>query len=169
VRRAQAQDGPRLGSLHRRLEARRLSPKANFNPDQPRDELGRWTDAGGAADGGSSADTAGTGNADGSDASDENVAPELVQESARDLISQTIANNPGDVARVANGDLEGKFLIWRFGYQTGKEAIMDAPESEIRMRPTYEVGVVIVHDPRADFGYRVVNAFPRNFNPRTGR
>lgn len=25
--------------------------KANFNPDQPRDEQGRWTDAGGAGDG----------------------------------------------------------------------------------------------------------------------
>jgi hypothetical protein len=90
-------------------------------------------------------------------------------ESARDFISQTIANNPGDVARVANGEVEGKFLVWRFGYQTGREAILDTPDSEIRMRPTYEVGVLIVHDPRADFGYRVVNAFPRNFNPRTGR
>jgi hypothetical protein len=90
-------------------------------------------------------------------------------ESARDFISQTIANNPGDVARVASGELEGKFLIWRFGYQTGREAIMDSPLSEIRLRPTYEVGVSIVHDPNADFGYRVVTAFPRNFNPRTGR
>jgi Bacterial CdiA-CT RNAse A domain len=90
-------------------------------------------------------------------------------ESARDLISQTIGNNPGDVARVASGDLDGKFLIWRFGYQTGREAILDTPDSEIRMRPTYEAGVLIVHDPRADFGYRVVTAFPRNFNPRTGR
>jgi CDI toxin RNase A-like protein len=90
-------------------------------------------------------------------------------ESARDFISQTIANNPGDVAGVASGELSDSFITWRFGYHTGREAIMDAPGSEIRMRPTYEVGVYIVHDPRADFGYRVVNAFPRNFNPRTGR
>lgn len=90
-------------------------------------------------------------------------------ESARDFISQTIANNPGGVAQVATGQTDGKFLVWRFGYHTGREAIMDAPGSEIRMRPTYEVGVLIVHDPRADFGYRVVTAFPRNFNPRTGR
>jgi len=90
-------------------------------------------------------------------------------ESARDFISQTIANNPGDVARVANGEVEGKFLVWRFGYQTGREAILDTPDAEVRMRPTYEVGVLIAHDPRADFGYRVVNAFPRNFNQRTGR
>jgi len=47
--------------------------------------------------------------------------------------------------------------------------MLDAPDAEVRMRPTYEVGVLIAHDPRADFGYRVVNAFPRNFNPRTGR
>jgi hypothetical protein len=59
--------------------------------------------------------------------------------------------------------------VWRFGYQTGREAMLDAPDAEVRMRPTYEVGVLIAHDPRADFGYRVVNAFPRNFNPRTGR
>jgi hypothetical protein len=70
-------------------------------------------------------------------------------ESARDFIGQTIANNPSDVAQVANGQLDGKFLIWRFGYQTGREAILDTPDSEIRMRPTYEVGVLIVHDPRA--------------------
>jgi hypothetical protein len=90
-------------------------------------------------------------------------------ESARDLISQTIGNNLGDVARVASGDIEGKFLIWRFGYQIGREAILDTPDSDVRMRPTYEVGVVIVHDPRSDFGYRVVTAYPRNYNPRTGR
>lgn len=90
-------------------------------------------------------------------------------ESAKDFISQTIANNPGDVSRVANGELNDSFLTWRFGYHTGREAIMDPPGSEIRMRPTYEVGVFIVHDQRSDFGYRVVTAFPRNFNPRTGR
>lgn len=90
-------------------------------------------------------------------------------ESARDFIGQTIANNPGEVARVAGGELRTSFLTWRFGYQTGREAIMDTPGSDIRMRPAYEVGVLIAHDPRADFGYRVVTAFPRNFNPRTGR
>jgi hypothetical protein len=90
-------------------------------------------------------------------------------ESARDFISQTIANNPGDVARVASGQEKETFLVWRFGYQTGREAFMDPPGSEIRIRPTYEVGVYIVHDPRTDFGYRVVSAYPKNFNPRTGR
>ncbi|MGB9364932.1 MAG: RNase A-like domain-containing protein [Xanthobacteraceae bacterium] len=193
--------------------------KANFNPDQPRDELGRWSDAGGAADGGGSGDNEGTENGDRSNAADEDAVPEPVQdradrvlnrhiienhvaktdeelkariresqwrglvarggmdrngsfdsiESARDFISQTIANNPADVARVAGGEEKTKFLAWRFGYQTGREAILDAPDAEVRMRPTYEVGVLIAHDPRADFGYRVVNAFPRNFNPRTGR
>ena len=59
--------------------------------------------------------------------------------------------------------------MWRFGYQTGREAIMDPPGSEIRIRPTYEVGVYVVHDPRSDFGYRVVSAYPKNYNPRTGR
>jgi Bacterial CdiA-CT RNAse A domain len=193
--------------------------KANFNPDQPRDELGRWSDAGGAADEGGSGDNEGTENGDRSNVADEEAAPEPVQdradrllnthiidnhvaktdeelkarirreqfpglfrtigrdrngtfdstESARNFISQTIANNPGDVARVASGQEKDSFLVWRFGYQTGREAIMDPPGSEIRMRPTYEVGVHIVHDPRADFGYRVVSAYPKNYNPRTGR
>jgi hypothetical protein len=193
--------------------------KANFNPDQPRDELGRWSDAGGAADGGGSGDNEGTENDDRSNVADEEAVPEPVQdrtdrllnrhiienhvaktdeelkariqreqfpglfrtvgrdrngtfdsmESARDFISQTIANNPGEAARVASGQEKESFLVWRFGYQTGREAIMDPPGSEIRMRPTYEVGVYIVHDPRADFGYRVVSAYPKNYNPRTGR
>ncbi len=191
-----------------------LARKANFNPDQPRDELGRWTDGGGSAQSGDD-----EGNLSNAAADEDDLSPQLVQdnadrllnnhiiqnhvaktdeelkarirreqfpglfrtigrdrngtfdstESARDFISQTIANNPGDVARVASGQEKDSFVVWRFGYQTGREAIMDPPGSEIRIRPTYEVGVYIVHDPRADFGYRIASAYPKNFNPRTGR
>ena len=197
-----------LAALRVELLWAELRRKAGFDPDQPRDEQGRWTDSG-----------ENEGVSGGRENSNEDPAPEQVQdggdrllnnhiirnhvaktdeelkariraeqlrglfarsgmdrngsfdsiESARDFISETIANNPSDVAEVAGGRSKVKFLVWRFGYHTGREAIMDFPGSEIRMRPTYEVGVLIVHDPRADFGYRIANAFPRNFNPRTGR
>jgi hypothetical protein len=187
--------------------------KAGFNPDQPRDELGRWADGAAAvADSGATNDERSSeGDADSSpqpvqDRTDRLLNRHIIDnhvaktdeelkerirreqfrglfqtigrdrngsfdsvESARDFISQTIANNPGDVARVASGVLDESFLVWRFGYQTGREAIMDPPGSEIRIRPTYEVGVYVVHDPRSDFGYRVVSAYPKNYNPRTGR
>jgi hypothetical protein len=91
------------------------------------------------------------------------------RESARDFISRTIENNPETVAAVASGKLSDAFLTWRFGYQTGREAILDLDTSTIRMRPTYNVGVLITHDPSSDLGYRVVTAFPRNYNPRVGR
>ena len=48
-------------------------------------------------------------------------------ESARDFISQTIANNPSDLAQVASGQLDGKFLTWRFGYQTGRKRFWIRP------------------------------------------
>jgi hypothetical protein len=39
-----------VAALRFRLAMRRyaIALKAGFNPDQPRDELGQWTDAGGA-------------------------------------------------------------------------------------------------------------------------
>jgi len=46
-----------LAELNEELAWRALCRKYGFNPDQPRDELGRWTDAGGESD--TSADQAG--------------------------------------------------------------------------------------------------------------
>jgi hypothetical protein len=49
-----------LAELKYELAWRALCRKAGFNPDQPRDELGRWTDAGGSSgDGGNEATDAG--------------------------------------------------------------------------------------------------------------
>jgi hypothetical protein len=91
------------------------------------------------------------------------------EDSARDLIKQTLENNSAVVSRVASGLSREEFLTWRFGYVTGREAVMDPPGSEIRIRNTYNVGVAIVHDPTSESRFRVITAFPRNFNPRIGR
>ena len=90
-------------------------------------------------------------------------------ESARDFIKRTLDNNLATVSMVASGRSQNALLTWRFGYETGKEAYLATPDSDIRMRKTYEVGVIIAHDPRSEFGYRVITAYPRNFNPRSGR
>jgi hypothetical protein len=91
-------------------------------------------------------------------------------EAARDFIKRTIDNNPEAVSRVVSGQSQYEFLTWRFGHMTGREAIMDSPDSDIiRMRVTYNVGVLIVPDPNSEFGYRVHTAYPRNYNVRIGR
>jgi CDI toxin RNase A-like protein len=90
-------------------------------------------------------------------------------ESARDFIERTIENHPESVASVASGRSKQEFLTWRFGYVTGREAYLDPRTSDVRIRNTYNVGVAIAHDPSAESGYRVVSAYPRNYNPRIGR
>jgi hypothetical protein len=90
-------------------------------------------------------------------------------ESARDFISQTLKRNSEAAQQVASGAQDGLFLTQRFGYQTGKEAYLDLDTSRIGMRPAYEVGVAIVHDDSRSSGYRVVTAYPRNYNLRIGR
>ncbi|MEQ1887555.1 MAG: RNase A-like domain-containing protein [Alphaproteobacteria bacterium] len=92
------------------------------------------------------------------------------EEDARDLIKRTIVMNPDAVARVASGQSAGEFLIHRFGFPTGKEAYVDPPDIDlIRIRKTYQVGVFIVRDTHMVSGYRIRNAFPRNYHPRIGR
>jgi hypothetical protein len=90
-------------------------------------------------------------------------------ESARDFISQTLQGNSQAVQQVASGQQNDLFLTQRFGYRTGKEAYLDLNTFQIGMRPTYEVGVAIMHDDSRSSGYRVVTAYPRNYNPRIGR
>jgi len=90
-------------------------------------------------------------------------------ESARDLISQTLRASSEAAQRVAAGEEKSLFLTYRFGFRTGKEAYLDVETSRITIRPTYDVGVEIVHDVSRSSGYRVVSAYPRNYNPRIGR
>ena len=68
------------------------------------------------------------------------------------------------------GVIPDAFLTHRFGYETGREAYRDPVEPDIiGLRATYNVGVLIIHDARTASGYRIDTAYPRNFNPRTGR
>ena len=90
-------------------------------------------------------------------------------ESARDFIKRTLDNNSDAVSMVASGRSPDAFVTWRFGYETGKEAFLETPGSDIRVRKTYSVGVFIAHDTSSEFGYRIISAYPRNFNLRIGR
>ncbi len=92
------------------------------------------------------------------------------EENARDLIKRTIDTNPEAVTRVSSGLSPSELLTYRFGFETGREAYREPPDSEIiRMRPTYVVGVRIMHDPKSELGYSIITAFPRNFLARIGR
>ena len=90
-------------------------------------------------------------------------------ESARDLIKRTLDNNSGAVSAVASGQLSDAFVTWRFGFETGREAYLQTPDSSIQMRKTYGVGVGIANDPNSELGYRIITAYPRNYNQRIGR
>lgn len=46
---------------------------------------------------------------------------------------------------------------------------MEPPGAPIRFRPTYMVGVEIKHHPKSRLGYRIISAYPRNYNARIGR
>jgi len=57
-------------------------------------------------------------------------------------------------------------LSHRFGYETGIEAVRDNEYSDPRIRPTYAVTVLIVHEPSPNGkGYRILTAYPRNEFP----
>ena len=91
-------------------------------------------------------------------------------ESARDFILRTLKANPDEVLLVSTGtETEARLLTLRFGYPTGREAIFDWETSSVRIRTTFEVGVVIIYDPTKPSGYRIVTAYPRNYNPYIGR
>ena len=85
------------------------------------------------------------------------------------LIRRTIENNAATVDLVARGEVPRAFLTWRFGYVTGREAYSIPLGAPIRFRPTDMVGVEIRHRPKSPLGYRIISAYPRNYNERIGR
>lgn len=90
------------------------------------------------------------------------------EENARDYIRRTLELNPDTVQQVSSGQQREAFLSERFGEGTGREAVLDRETDEIRVRKTFNVGVAIANDPRSPAGYRVITAYPRNYNPRLG-
>ncbi len=68
--------------------------------------------------------------------------------------------------RTSHASSDEAFLKERFGYRTGREAFRSNIDSEPYLRGTYEVGVLIRHDPGLARGYRVHTGYPMNQAPR---
>lgn len=87
-------------------------------------------------------------------------------EVANDLVNRVLESYASTVDLVAAGALDEAWLPMRFGYPTGREGFRPDAYAEPYARTTYDVGVFIEHDPRAERGYTVVTAYPRNERPR---
>jgi hypothetical protein len=73
-----------------------------------------------------------------------------------------LARNQAIVDQVASGVLADAFITAVFSTKTGVEAFLPSLNASAYLRDTYGVGVLIVHDPTARNGYRIVTAYPRN-------
>jgi len=86
-------------------------------------------------------------------------------ENANDLVNRTLQANSDEVDLVASGKVASDFIQYRFGFVTGYEVYRPQPYgSEFETRKTYGVGVRIVHDARSPRGFRVITAYPMNFD-----
>jgi hypothetical protein len=83
-------------------------------------------------------------------------------EAANKLVNATIARNPEQVNRVVNGGSPQEKLDADFPTPTGREAVARTERSQIFIRDTYWVRVVIVPDGAVAKGFRVETAFPMN-------
>ena len=82
---------------------------------------------------------------------------------ANNLVNRILERNPAACDLVASGQWDETWLNVRFGYPTGYEAYVTAT-ADIAVRPTYNAGVLIVHDERVPRGYRVKTTYPNNKN-----
>ena len=87
-------------------------------------------------------------------------------EAANDFVNRLLEQNTDKVDAVANGAARDAWLERRFGYPTGREAFRANADAEPYMRPTYNAGAYIVHDPASARGFRVHTAYPTNDNTR---
>jgi hypothetical protein len=83
-------------------------------------------------------------------------------EAANKLVNATIARNPDKVDRVVNRGSPRENLDADFPTPTGREAVARTERSQIYVRDTYSVRVVIVPDGGSRNGFRVDTAFPTN-------
>jgi hypothetical protein len=84
---------------------------------------------------------------------------------ANRLVNATLLRHRDRVDRVAEGKSPRQELDAIFEEPTGKEAFAPDERTDPRIRLTWGVRVVIVHDDRTWRGYHVITAFPRNFDP----
>jgi hypothetical protein len=85
-------------------------------------------------------------------------------ESANDLVNRTLLLNEGEVDRVASGQIQGQYIQFDFGFTTGYEMWVPPSDTTPEMRKTTGVGIYISYDPGSPRGFRVMTAFPRNFD-----
>jgi hypothetical protein len=83
-------------------------------------------------------------------------------EAANKLVNATIARNSEQVDRVVNGGSPQEKLDADFPTPTGREAVARTERSQIFVRDTYWVRVVIVPDGTVAKGFRIETAFPMN-------
>jgi hypothetical protein len=85
---------------------------------------------------------------------------------ANDFVNRTLDANEGIVDLVSEGQITREaWIARRFGYQTGYEAYRQDADSDPYIRPTYNVGIFIVHDSSTANGFRVITAYPFNDRP----
>jgi len=84
---------------------------------------------------------------------------------ANSFVNRVLEGSPAVVDSVASGAVDEAWLESRFGYPTGKEAIVSDDSGVPTIRPIYSVGVYIVHDSFNPTGYTVRTAYPLNNNP----
>jgi hypothetical protein len=83
-------------------------------------------------------------------------------EAATKLVNSTLAQNQDIVDKVASGLLSEKTVFAQFNSITGIEAVAAHIGSQVSIRETYGVGVLVVHDPSSPRGYIIWSAFPSN-------
>lgn len=81
-------------------------------------------------------------------------------QSANKLVNSTLSQNADKVDNVARGLSPRERLEGRYSSITGLEAYARNERSQVYLRETYGVRVVIVRDERSSKGYRVDTAFP---------
>jgi hypothetical protein len=84
--------------------------------------------------------------------------------SANDLVNRTLQKNSGEVDLIASGQLQRKYIQFDFGFTTGYEMYVPPSGTEPELRDTTGVGVVILYDPSSPRRFRVLTAYPRNFD-----
>lgn len=83
-------------------------------------------------------------------------------EAANKLVNSTIAQNPDKIDRIIRGVSPKEELDASFAAPTGYEAYGRNARSQVVIRDTYGVRVVVVPSSSSPRGYRVDSAFPRN-------
>jgi len=83
-------------------------------------------------------------------------------EAATKLVNSTLAQNRAIVDQVAGGVLRFETVHAQFDSITGIEAVAAHIGSQVYIRETYGVGVLVVRDPSSPRGYTVWTAFPSN-------